>query len=401
MLTALLFVFFQTQPPFDAQLRANAHAFSIVDGRLAGDGAALIESATRDVQFVAMGEEHNRRAMHRFAGALFAYLAHNQGFGYLALEEDPYLGRLLSQAARSGGSDAVMRLALRYPNAFHMYTEEELHFIADAARTSNAPHDPIWGLNQIFGAMHVYDRLVEIAPDANARGVAQKLFEEARQYEGERFEKNVHYIESVAKPEDFERLRAAFHPRAGSEAELLIGQMALSNRIFAPYVTTPRPPSSAFIESGATRERNMKLLFADDYRRAGVAQPKVMVMFGQLHLYRGLTERTHIYTLGNYLSEVATFNGSRSLNIYGTINAPFEMKSKRAPLARAALDVIGNADGVVIDLRPLFDVAVHDMTLDPELRELVRSFDLFVFMRDGEQGSSERLKTPHFHWYPE
>lgn len=373
-------------------LRANAHPFTIVDGHLRGDGATLIESATDGVQFVALGEEHNRRAMHRFAGALYAYLAKERGFRHLVLEEDPYLGMLLTQ-----NPDGVMALARRYPNAFHMYTEEELQFIGEAAHAGT-----IWGVNQMFGAMHVYERLVALAPDENARHVAQALLDESREYEGERFAKNTHYME-IAKREGFTKLRAAFHPAHGSEAELLIDQLELSNRIYAPYAMKPAPPLSAFLESGAARERNMKQLFADDLRRAqaeGEAQPKAMAMLGQMHLYRGMAQRVGQYTFGNFLSELATFDGSRSLQIYGTINADFEMKSARAPLARAALDVMGDADGVVIDLRPLFAFAQHEKTLDPELREIIRAFDLFVFMRDGAQGSTEHLRTPNFRWYP-
>src|SRR5262249_45835084 len=158
-----------------------------------------------------------------------------------------------------------------------MYTEDELNFIADAARASNATTNPVWGLNQMFGAMHVYDRLVQIAPNAKARDIAQQLLGEAKEYEAERFQKNAHYME-LAQPEVFERLHDAFHPAAGSEADFLISQLALSNRIFAPYAAKPRPSADAFYESGEARERNMKLLFASDLRKAGVPNPKVMAM---------------------------------------------------------------------------------------------------------------------------
>jgi hypothetical protein len=122
---------------------------------------------------------------------------------------------MLSDALRSGGLQSVVALAKRYPNAFHMYTEEEFAVIADAGKTSTAPTAPIWGLNQVFGAAHVYERLVALARGGEARGVAQRLLNEALEYEGERFEKNVHYMGTVARAEDFEHLRAAFHPSPG------------------------------------------------------------------------------------------------------------------------------------------------------------------------------------------
>ena len=283
-----------------------------------------------------------------------------------------------------------------------MFTESEFAMIGDVGKTSTAPTDPIWGVNQVFGAMNIYDRLVAIAPDAKARAVAQQLLDESKEYERERFQKNVHYMAAVAKPEDFQRLRDAFHPKPGSEADFLISQMALSNQIFAPYMAKPPASAEAFYESGERRERNMKLLFAADLRkaeRAGVKKPKVLALLGQLHLYRGLSERTEQYTFGNFLSELATFDGMQSLHIYATINAPFEMSSKRAPMVQAALDAMGDASGVVIDLRSLTQVARRDPTVDPQLHRLIMAFDFFVFLRDAEQGSYEHLRTPHFRWY--
>ena len=403
-IASILLLAVVAQPPTrDDLIRANAYPFKIVDGVLAGPGADLIAKSSEDKEFVALGEEHNRAGVHAFGGALFRHLATQRGFQYLALEEDPYVGRLLSASARSGGRSAVIELARRYPNAFHMYTESEFEMIADAANVSNARSDPIWGLNQVFGAMHIYERLMALAPDAAARAAAERLRDQAREYEGERFQKNVSYMSTVARPEDFAELRKAFHPAAGSEAEFLIEQMALSNRIFAPYVTKPSPAAEAFYESGARREWNMKQLFAEDLRRAqknGDPNPKVMVMLGQLHLYRGLSERTDLYTLGNFLSELATFEGMQSLHIYSTVNTDFEFKSPRAPLARAALAVLGESSGVVIDLRPLVQLARHDSTLDPQLRHLILAFDFYVLLKNAEQGSYEHLRTPHFRWYP-
>ncbi len=97
---------------------------------------------------------------------------------------------------------------------------------------------------------------------------------------------------TVARAEDFEHLRAAFHPSPGSETERLIDQAALSNRIFAPYSMKPRPAAELFYRSGEQRETNMKRLFAEQYKKAqaAVPLPKVLAMFGQLHMYRGRSE---------------------------------------------------------------------------------------------------------------
>lgn len=381
------------------RLRANASPFGITDGRLSEGGAQFLESATDGVQFVALGEEHNTRALPALTTALFRLLHERHGFEYLALEEGPHLGRLLSRAVRSGGPDAVLALGRRHPNAFHMYTEGELQMIGDIGRISMAA-EPIWGLNQEFGALHVYQRLVEIAPDARARMVASKFLDQARAYEGERFQKNVHYMVAIARPEDFARLREVFQPKAGSEAERLIEQTALSNRIYAPYGATPAPSAEAFHESGRTRETNMKDLFAKLYRQAearGKSAPKVLIKSGHVHLYRGLSPRSELFTLGNFLSEFAILNGRKSFHLYAIVDRPYVREGWLAPFAEAALA----GEATVFDLRPLFVWARRNDVLDPNVRRLILAHDALVFLRDGAPGSLEKLRTPNFRWYPD
>lgn len=389
---------------FEELIRANTFRLENNEGKLSGQGAAVLDSAMKNVQFVAIGENHNKRAVHQFGEALFRLLHEKYNFNYLALEEDPYWGKLLSEASRKSGNEAVLNLALRYPNAFHMYTEDEIKMIEVIGKMSSAPKNSIWGLNQVFGAAHVYERLIEIAPNAEARKTAQRLFDDALQHEKERFQKNTHYLVNIAKPEDFASLRTAFKPKPNSEADWLIGQIALSNQIFAPYAAKPRPTSAVFYESGKIRENNMKHLFAERYKeaqKAGIALPKVMAMFGHLHLYRGLAENTEQYTLGNFLSEFAHFNGTQSVHIYTAVNFEGIEKSFFSPLTNEASKTTGDsAFGAVVDLRPLFDYARKSKDMNPTLRRLIMGYDILLFMRDGETGSLKRLQTPNFRWYP-
>ncbi|HEX9611091.1 MAG TPA: hypothetical protein VF978_04320, partial [Gemmatimonadales bacterium] len=56
----------------------------------------------------------------------------------------------------------------------------------------------------------------------------------------------------------FERLRGVSFRGGASEADWLITQLALSNRIYAPYRSGRAPPPGAFHEAGRARETNMK-----------------------------------------------------------------------------------------------------------------------------------------------
>lgn len=384
----------------DSLVRNNLYTFEMSDGRLSGAGANWLHHAGHGAHFVALAENHNTRAIPEFAVGLFRLLHEAYGFNYLALEEGPALGHLLSKRVRGGRPDAAFRLGLEFPNAFHMYTEEELRMIDRIAAISRARTDPIWGLNQEFGLAHVLDRLVQIAPDARTRAVAAELLRRSGEYEGERFARNVFFISDVATDQDFQGLREAFRPRAGSEADRLISQATLSHRIYAPYRSQPRPHFTAFHESGRLREENMKRLFAERYREAQAPRnpfPKVLVKSGHTHLNRGLGRGNEVFTLGNFLSEVATFQGGESLHLYVLLNWNDLPESFFAPF----VPHIRPETNTLFDLRPLQAWAAQNAFRDlhPDLRRVLVGYDALVILGDKTLGSVEALRTPNFRQY--
>jgi hypothetical protein len=388
----------------DTLIRTNAHRLEYRSGQLRGPGRDVLRSALDSVQFVAVGEWHNRRGVHGFTGALFRLLVERFGFQYFATEEGPALGEMISRAARAGGRDSVLALGLRYPNAFHLYTESGLELFGDAGSASRASANPIWGLNQEFGASHVLERLLELSPTPSARTVAERLHRQALAYEGERFRRNIAYVGGIATADTFALLGRAFAASPGTEAHRLIGQLEFSARIFAPYYVRPRPATSAFYQSGMAREANMKHLFADRYREAlaaGDSLPKVVAFFGHVHLYRGMSERTSLFTLGNFLSEFAAYNGLLSYHVYLAPALPELDRGWQAPLMKAAAEAAGTSDAVLIDLKPLQrHYARREDLLSPEMRRLIFGYDSFVWLRETELGLLDRLRTPGFRLFP-
>jgi len=57
----------------------------------------------------------------------------------------------------------------------------------------------------------------------------------------------------------------------------------------------------------------MKELFLAHYRAAG-GKPRVMAVFGQNHLHRGI-DRRGVSTLGNFIAELAAAEGVRSFHV--------------------------------------------------------------------------------------
>ena len=389
------------QQPLDSLARAYSYALSTDRSALEGPGLELLLAGTADAQFVAVGEQHNTRAIPRFTTVLFAMLNHVNGFRYLAVEEGPLIGTMVDRAGRRGGTDSVLALAARYPNAFHMFTVEELTMLGEIARTSDASRDAIWGVNQEFGALHVYDYLRARATTAEAELIAAELADVAREYEGERFARNVHYLVGVATADELRRLRDAFDPQRGSEVDRILEQTELSRTIYAPYGMEPSPPGAAFYRANAAREENMKRLFSERYRAAraaGDSMPRVIVKSGHLHLYRGLSPRTQLSTLGNFLSEVATFHGTKSLHIYTVVNQDWVGEGWLQPFVAA----LTPDDATLFDLAALRPWAVREApeTLDSNVRTLILGYDVLIIFRDSAAGSLEGLRTPNFHWYP-
>jgi hypothetical protein len=67
------------------------------------------------------------------------------------------------------------------------------------------------------------------------------------------------------------------------------------------------------LAASVRRETVMKQFFLSHYRTAG-GTPKVMTVFGQNHLHRGI-DRRGVSTLGNFIAELATAEGVQSFHV--------------------------------------------------------------------------------------
>jgi len=390
----------QSRPAvLDSLLAETVYSITVTETHLDGPGADLLREATSGTHFVGLAESHNSRAIPEFVVGMFHLLQEAHAYEYLALEEGPALGRLLSEAVQSGDLESASTLGRRFPNAFHFYTEEYLRMIDLIGAHSRAESDPIWGLNHEFALAHVMDRLVQIAPNSNSRAIAERLLKHSLKYEGERHARDTSFIQSVVTVDDFRALRQAFRPQPKSEAYALIQQAELSHGIYGPYTKEPRPHIKRFHESSVLREQNMKKLFTERYREAqmaGDSVPKVLVLSGHSHLARG-RGLTEVFTLGNFLYELATFQQTRSLLLYVVLNWEDLSDSWLAPF----VPLIPAGSNAVFDLRPLEGWAAHGQlgTLDGRLNKLLLGYDMLVILQDTSQASVEGLCTPDFNWY--
>jgi len=375
-------------------LRKHSLTFRMEDGVLRGPGADFLEKESGKAQFVLFGEEHYVKEFPLFLSALFSILHREDGFNYLAVESDPISAHLTSNAPLRGDLKAIGAYAAEYPNAFTFPTDQELQMFADVGRTAAGKADAIWGLDQSFGALHALDRLKEL-PGFRSTAKFAELHAQAQQMDAARFASDErHYMGRVSKPGDWEELRRELKPAVGSEAEFILNNLVNSSRIYGFYWSGQR------YRNGSEREQQMKDLFTREYRaaqREGEQTPKVMIKMGHYHIFRGLGP-TNIQTLGNFVSELATFNGTESFALGVYLRGPWrDVENSRWKGLRPIGLATDAALWTIIDFRGLRPEVSSGKfgTLDPELLRAIYGFDAALVIGGAAQGTETFLEQKH------
>jgi hypothetical protein len=145
------------------------------------------------------------------------------------------------------------------------------------------------------------------------------------------------------------------------------------------------------------RETVMKELFLTHYRAAG-GKPKVMTVFGQNHLHRGI-DRRGVSTLGNFIAELAIAEGVQSFHVVlfaagGKINfgGLQELDQRKDDPAFAFLASVATYPATLFDLRPirraLHQIPVQRLSArEAGLLFWADSYDAIVSYREVSPGS--------------
>ncbi|HVT38699.1 MAG TPA: hypothetical protein VHE78_06635 [Gemmatimonadaceae bacterium] len=375
----------QPTPLLDSILIANSRVLRLDHGALTGDGAIFLLNEASRSQFVALGEQHNATEIPEFTTALFRALQQSAGYQYLADEQDPITLRYVSSKPVRGDRDSVLAFARRYQHAFTFMSDQELAMLSDIARASRGGGNPLRGCDQAFGATHILDRVIPTVTSAEARALATSLRDWTREKERVRDLSKYHFMAIEPKSDSFARLVAAGRETPGAEAAFLTRALVVSDRIYRNY----REHNN--YENGYEREQYMKERFLDEYRRAlsaDQAPPRVVLKFGHWHVFRG-EGPSNLQTLGNFVSEFATANDSRSFHIaifpYGDPGGYGDITTwtPRAPflLARGAAP----SQWTIVDLRPLrrvYSTVTKGMSPEEQdaFRRWVYGFDAALYV---------------------
>ncbi len=379
-------------------LSANRFVLNEKDGKLSGPGADLLLREAADSQFILVGEPHGIVDVPEFLEKLFE-LAHRSGFSHLAVETGPLTAARMESFA--GTPNGFADFILKYPFGLPFYNwREESVLLQNVEKMTQHRRNTVWGLDQEFMASSAFhfERLFELAPNANVKSMVKPYLERART-EFDRVVKSrnpgLMFLAS-AKGEDFDKLDAAFRGSRNKEATTLLKELRISAEIYSKIF------SGRGYESNRQRSLLMKAHFMDYYRAVSRTEklPKVMFKFGSNHVKRGLNY-TSIYDLGNFVSELADANGTKSLHILmiangGTQNAfvPFAGseadKAKTIDTARSnnfadirpLLELSNGDEKFLVDLRPLRSVISSGRLKDlPNgFADLVLGYDVVVVM---------------------
>lgn len=380
--------------PLDSLFRAHRLPMSFADDAPSGAGWNFIVEQASAMRFVMIGESHYVREIPLFTSRLFRTLHDRAGFQYLAVEDGPWAIGMLMEPGVRGERAATYTRAVRYLNALQFLNDQDIDLIVDAGRISSGRSDPVWGLDQTWGVLHILDRLQALAASPAKAVIVEKIAARARPLEAHRpDENNPRFITHGLTQDDLGHLRAAMAD-APPEAARLLEMLETSFELYAARTDAP-----AIYRANDRRERYMKARFAQDYdaaRAAGDPAPRVLLKFGHWHAIRGVLNWGDIQPLGTFVSELAHREGGESLHLWtGLVDEPGRYwtlfdSPDYVPLAKA-----GSTDGWwVIDLREIRPLVAAGMVdgVNSEMRRIIFGFDLALLIGNGDRATYDQLR---------
>lgn len=389
----------QTPPPVDtrALLAANTRPFSYADGKLAGPGADFMFGQIKDSQFVFLGESHHDHETPIFAGALHSRLQADLGYRYLAVEQDP----LAIEAVNSYRGDLakIAALAKRYPTHIGFASDQDLRFLAQAARSAK-PGDPsVWGLEQAQGAAPYLEELVALAPNAATKATTQGLLDEARLKETRATQGAFMHDDAATLPRLI-ALKTAFAAKPGSRADVLLTGLATSAEIYA-FNRRANAGERVGLYNNTFREALFKRSFMTHYRQVATAKalPKVMFKFGSWHGYRGRSPGG-AFTIANFAHEFAIANGREAYGIVVVPTGGYEADvTEEGPWMKALFPDGSPQQPVILDLRaiqPWSRVFANQVPLEQQapLRDYIFGHDAVVVLPNSAKATWDLTGFP-------
>ena len=323
VILALVIVFIPAMPAtaqqaetFADRLAINRYQIDVKDGRLSGAGATVLESALADAQFVLVGEDHGMAQVPQFDAAICALIG-PAGFHNLAIEVGPTAaGELDKWVAAGDGASQLAAFEKEYPETIAFYDwSEEYEMLAQCSSAATGGKFHIWGLDQeLMGASRILlTRILEQHPGPEATEEAQRLLQkndDARTKAAKSGNPGELFMLG-ASDEELARFKELLGHEGNATSQGLLAALIESRQIYQNNMN-----GNAF-DSNRQRSLLMKSNFIREYGKASETEgkpPKVMLKFGGWHLFKGINP-LHNNDLGNFVTELADYNRSKSVHI--------------------------------------------------------------------------------------
>jgi hypothetical protein len=306
-LLVVLAVAFSSQVAVPWQLdQPVAELLKIHQFDLATDGKALLEKEARAASFFLIGGLHGDRETPALVDALWPRI----GYQYLAAEMSPWAASRL-KVTHVRGSDIE---------------EPQPHALIAALAEANPQNRPL-------------QSMVALTKDGYKRALAPELLALAR---------------SMGEVKD------------GTSGGISLRQQVM--RTLEVETERANRKGNDRLLASMRREAVMKEFFLAHYRAAG-GKPRVIAVFGQNHLHRGI-DRRGVSTLGNFIAELASAEGVQSFHVVlfaagGKINyfGVQDIDQRKDDPAFGVFASAARYPATVFDLRPI-KRALHQIPLD-------------------------------------
>ncbi len=294
------------------KLKTNWLAITLDKGTLAGPGVAPLLQASRQAQYVLLGEDHGVAEIAQFSSAYFNALA-PAGFTTLVTENGSVVASALEgMLKRADAVTAIARFDATYPDSIAFYTmRQEAELLAGFALTAG-PRFEHWGIDQEFVGTAKYLITLMLAQPVNP--AARAKLEALRQMEAVASQKAaatgnpLEYLMLSASSEELASLRPLL---AGPNEQTALG---LLDALLESRAIYQKSASQVPGDRDLSNQMRLALLKRTLASRLGVQEQKLVVKVGANHAYKGINPLNN-RDVGNFLAERAEGQGRTSLHL--------------------------------------------------------------------------------------
>lgn len=346
------------------------HPIVIEDKAYSGSGVDWILSKSQNKQFVMFGEQHGVAGIAKFVDFSYEKL-HNEGFEHLILETDSWIA---GELKRKGLEEVISA----YPFSIAFDYDEDLRLIETAINLYEGSGDPVWGIDQMFMAIHPYDKLSHLAQNSDEKRLARGAFLKSSLKMGN-YIRQEHF-------QDLDQLDEVFANNQEGEVQEILRGMRTSMEIYAAWKQGQEGVISPQV-SVEQREAFMKESL-DSYLASNSSSsklPKAVIKMGGAHIMYGVGPNG-VLTLGEHAKEIAKKNDLASLAI----------GIRRFNPESALLDsnYFQTSDMLLLDTKTwIANNQIDTSKLSQRERFSLLGYDAIIYIKDAPRASKQKIGT--------